>query len=180
MMDDRWEYRIWPDDPAPLAGTMAAMADAELAAESRTDHYLLTGDDRLLAKIRGGERFEVKELIETRGGCERWMLAISEPFPVGAVSLERLLGQARDMPTAKALIEAAASFLTILSVRKNRRLFRLGAAIGEITSVDLGKQTFSTLAIEVPTADECAGLAVKLGFADHDNTDYGSFLRRRS
>lgn len=177
MQDDRWEYRIWPEDAALLSRTMADHADEELAAEFRTDHYLLPADDRINAKIRGGELFEIKELLETRQGAEHWMMVISQTFPVGAKSFEQLLGDARDMPTARALIDAAQESLQVFEVRKHRRRFALGAAEGEIVSIMTGEHTASSLCIEAPDPETCLKLGEELGFAEFDNIGYGTYLR---
>lgn len=177
MDDARWEYRIWPEDTEPYASRISARAGSQPAAEARTDTYLLTADENLLAKIRGGERFEIKELLETRRGCERWMLAVSTPFPVGARHLEQLLGDARDMPTAKALIEAAQETLQIVSVRKDRLLFSIGTTRAEITRVSLSGRSAISVALEAPDADSCARFAEELGLAESENIDYGSMLR---
>lgn len=179
MQDDRWEYRVWLPDAGDLSRRIADAARFELESETRTDHYFLTAEDRLLAKIRGGETFEIKELLETRSGCEHWMMAVSNRFPPGTRSLDRLVGEARDVPAAAALIAAAGQSIAILEVKKARRRFALGAsgAEAEVTAVTHHGRTHHTVAVEVPDFETCAAIVQSLGMDSLENIDYGSFLR---
>ncbi len=180
MQDDRWEVRVFPEeDAASITRAMTEGADGELEAGYRTDIYLLASDERLLPKIRGGELFEIKELIEEKGGCARWMMAVSAPFPVAGETLSAILPSAALMDDAKSLCRAGKEAgLQVIEVRKHRRLFAFGESRAEITDVMAEGRTWRSFGIETPQLEDCRELARSLHLADHENEDYGGFLRR--
>lgn len=176
MRDDRWEYRIWPESGAEKVARITSLLGKELKSEYRSDHYFLTSAENISAKIRGGKLFEVKELLENRSGCEHWRKSVRQQ--VGASrTLDGLLGEAKDTELGRALMMSAIDSIAIIDVRKHRRLFQCGNSEVEATSVMVGGQRLDTLALESPSYEECAEIASKLGFTEHDNTDYGTVLR---
>ncbi|GGY36102.1 hypothetical protein [Parvularcula lutaonensis] len=176
MRDDRWEYRIWPESGAEKVARITSLLGQELKSEYRSDVYFLTPAEHISAKIRGGKLFEVKELLENRGGCERWVKAVEQPVS-GSRTLDGLLGEAKETELGKALLEAAIGSIAIVDVRKHRRLFQCGTSEVEATSVMVAGKRLDTLALESPSYEECSEIASKLGFMEQDNTDYGTVLR---
>ena len=180
MDDERWEHRAWFGGPAEPPARLAREGE-EVGAEYRTDTYLLTDDGDLLAKLRGGARYEVKRRTASCDGLERWVMTSSLQFPLGADDAAPVLpdAPASALADAGALAAYAAtvSTLTVASVRKHRRRYRLGAAEAEITAVQANRVVAETVGIEAAAFADARAAAERLGTIDLPNRDYGAWLR---
>ena len=72
---ERFEYRIWGRAFADLPAPDEVAPSAEV--------YLLTERDGVNAKLRGGA-LEIKRLLGTRDGLQRWLPALRCPLPLPA------------------------------------------------------------------------------------------------
>ena len=177
----RWEFRCWPS-PARAVAVARLVEKAtdweRMAGERRTDIYLLPPDrPTLLPKVRGGERLEVKRLLETRDRLERWDLPFAEPLPLTAEAHERAvdwLGRAfGDQPGGQA--ELARDGWIVVPVVKDRRRWRSETTSVEVTEAD-GRWT---VAFEGSNPGRLLAHVQELGLADLKNRSYRSFLENR-
>jgi hypothetical protein len=175
MQDERWEFRVWTRTEE-AAEKLARLAPEEAGAAYRTDTYLLISDDRLLVKIRSGQRFEVKRLLGTDGSLQHWRMECSLPFPLSGEGLPAAFPERR-YETPPDLFKSLGAETPIVPIRKHRRRYVLDGAEAEVTSVISGQARFDTVGIEAPQQEACRRTADLLGIGDLPNTDYGAFLR---
>lgn len=147
-----------------------------LPEESRTDLYLLPpGRPDLLPKLRGGERFEIKQLLEVREGLERWELSLSDPLPLCRTARERareLLGEALPNGELDPPVLAHLGWIA-LRVDKARRRWRRDRTTVEVTDTSLGL----TVAAEEPDRRTLLGVVRLLDLCDLANEHYGTRLQ---
>ena len=176
MQDDRWEYRIWPDASAGMVESLTNLLGQAVRTEARNDTYFLTLADDVLAKIRGGQHFEVKRRLEEREGCEHWVKEVKQPIGQRG-GFHQMLGDQIEKPAAKAWLESAGNGIAIVEVRKQRQLFSILEADVEATTISIPGKRLDTVALEAPSFELCNQLAEKLGFKEHANQHFGVALR---
>jgi len=180
MQAERWEHRVWFDGPAEPLERLAREGE-EVGAEYRTDTYLLGPDAALLPKLRDNARFEVKRLLETKDGLERWRAETSLPFPVSGANVYRVLPgvPSESLRSPEALLAYAATLegMRVVAVRKHRRRYALDEGEAEITMTQGGSLPAATLGIEAPDHDGAMALVRRLGTDPFPNRSYGTALR---
>jgi len=178
---ERFEYRIWgrafaelpaPDDVAPSA-----------------EVYLLPEQDGVNAKLRGGA-LEIKRLLGTRDGLQRWLPALRCPLPllarVIAQDLCPALGVApppltrRRYDVEALLAEVVPALAGVRAVRlcKRRRQFEVAGARAERTRIGVGEVTLESAAVEHERFARAARAADELQLRRAPNLDYVMALRR--
>ena len=178
---ERFEYRIWgrafaelpaPDDVAPSA-----------------EVYLLPEQDGVNAKLRGGA-LEIKRLLGTRDGLQRWLPALRCPLPllarVIAQDLCPALGVApppltrRRYDVEALLAEVVPALAGVRAVRlcKRRRQFEVAGARAERTWIGVGEVTLESAAVEHERFARAARAADELQLRRAPNLDYVMALRR--
>ncbi|NBC19709.1 MAG: hypothetical protein GVY06_01465 [Alphaproteobacteria bacterium] len=186
----RYEYRAW------FSCVPAAVASLHdhwefTRAERRTDIYLLSPRQPLtLAKLRGGERLEVKRLLRWAGPHQIWAIRRHGPFPLARTDMTRfaeltgikapapnLEGTDAESFLSSVMTLAARDAIEPVAVHKSRLLFTAGDCQAEITRVRSTGFQAITLAIE---ADDrmSADIAVRsLNLTEQPNMAYGEALR---
>ena len=178
---ERFEYRIWgrafaelptPDDVAPSVQV-----------------YLMSEQGGVNAKLRGGA-LEIKRLLGTRDGLQRWLPALRCPLPLPARVIAQdlcpALGVARPSLTRRRYdaeelcAEVVPALAGVRAVRlcKRRRQFEVAGARAERTRVALGEITLESVAIEHERFDRAARAAEQLELQRAPNLDYVAALRR--
>jgi hypothetical protein len=183
-----YEYRAWPEEAETMASTISRSFRPS-QTEQRTDDYLLPVrpcGGSYLPKIRGGQKFEVKECLGTQAGMEIWKRVVSQKFPLDP-GLRGLLASIypgvliprRALETPRRLVQALAPHVFLCRVRKTRQLYRKGPCKAEVTQIE----AFGVPAITV--ALECGRPGPVLEFLDQapdphpPNLNYGDWLRHR-
>lgn len=179
--DPRWEFRIFTPKPGDEAARL--VSELEETGQSHSgDVYLL---DLLPAecnvKIRDGE-LQIKRLVDTADGFERWQPDPALPFPLEPAAFEGLTGE----PTAIALdastfidrIRRPAGSVAVFHVLKTRRHFRGGDILAETAELTVNGARLESIAIESTDLDALRELRETLGLATADNSSYvRAFLR---
>jgi hypothetical protein len=187
--DGRYEYRIWP------RLTHAAISHLHrtwplVAAERRSDIYQLAPQsDRLLVKLRAGQRLEIKRRTRDVGTIQHWTMPVSTEFPLGPRH-RRALAEALDLSGGIA-VETAQSPAHLLSalgaqgsgvvsqtVRKSRLLFESGGCRAEICRVAADGWTGLTIALEAAELPSIALAIEDLRLGTLPNLSYGDMLGR--
>lgn len=180
----RYEYRIWPRLSHPAASILNGRW-RQVAAERRTDVYLLhPASDRVLIKLRGGLRLELKTMLRRVGTVEYWTMPLSSDFPLAPSARRGLagaLGLRGGLPgtsglTPAHLIAALPASVALLSVRKSRLLFRAGACRAEICRVAADDWTGHTVALDAPDVPAMAHALDALALGSLPNRSYGEVL----
>lgn len=189
---DRYEFRSWfRPDGAPRILFDDWTDETGERPERRRDTYLLPrGRPWLLPKIRDGQRFEVKRLVEIDGrGLELWEVIASAAFPLDADALDlaaETFGASRwsegpDGRSADALRTwalGAPDAIATIDVDKVRRRFSRGSLLGERTEAAVvpSGPAVVTIAIESASADRLAAFVSDSGLSTLPNLGYGAFL----
>ena len=177
---ERFEYRIWG---AAFAGLPAPDAVAESA-----EVYLVPERTGVNVKFRRGA-LEIKQLLGTRDGLQRWLPALRCPLPLPAgVIAEELCGalgvSAPPLPRPRyALEEVLAEVVPALAgvqaapLRKRRCAFEVAGARAERTRVSVGAGTLESVAVEAEGFDQAAQATDQLALRRAPNLDYAAALR---
>jgi hypothetical protein len=178
---ERFEYRIW--------GTAFAALPAPDEVASSAEVYLLPEQAGLNVKFRRGT-LEIKRLLGTRDGLQRWLPALRCPLPLpaGLIAAELCpaLGVAappltrRRYELAELLAEVVPALAGVRAVElsKQRRQFEVAGARAERTRVVLGEVTLESLAVEAERFGQAARATEKLALRRGPNLDYVGALRR--
>lgn len=182
--DGRFEYRIWPRQSHPAA-TRLSSHWRQVGAERRADIYMLHRDsERVLIKLRGGTRIEIKQLRFRVGTVEHWTMPLSADFPLTA-SARSMIAEAlvlrRRLPetsglTAAHLLASLGASIVPLPVRKSRLLFRAASCRAEICRVAVDDWTGHTIALEAPDIPTIAVAIDELELGSLPNRSYGEVL----
>jgi len=178
---ERYEYRIWgrafAEPPAP--------DDVALSAEV----YLLPERDGVNAKLRGGA-LEIKRLLGTQGGLQRWLPALRCPLPLPArviaqdlcpalgVAPPSLTRRRYDAEALCAEVVPALAGVRVVRLCKRRRQFEIAGARAERTRIAVGEIALESAAVEHERFDRAARAAEQLELRRAPNLDYVMALRR--
>lgn len=177
---ERFEYRIWG---AAFAGLPAPDALAE-----STEVYLVPARAGVNVKFRRGV-LEIKQLLGTRDGLQRWLPALRCPLPLPAGVIAQELCNALGVsapPLARpqyALEEVLAELVPALAgvkavpLRKRRRAFEVAGARAERTRVSIGAVTLESVAVEAERFDRAVQATNQLALRRAPNLDYAAALR---
>lgn len=184
----RYEFRCWP----ALEHEVVNRLDDHWVPgteEARTDLYLISPRSlSYLAKLRGGERVEVKQLLDTYNGLERWRLALTSDFPLTDVTRHALapcLGFSEPLSAQAALtpdsfkqsLQHSQAAIVLVSVTKQRRLFYRDGCRGEATRVTVDGNRLFTVGIEDADPERARRIVDELGLSAFPNVHYGRRLR---
>jgi len=140
--------------------------------------------NRVLIKLRGGVRLEIKVLQLRIGTVEYWTIPLSSDFPLTAsgrqivaetLGLRHGLSETSGL-TAAHLITALGGSMVLTSVRKSRLLFRSRGCQAEICRVAVDDWTGLTIALEAPDIPTIAGAIDDLDVGRLPNRSYGEAL----
>ena len=178
-----WEYRIWPDD----AGAMAYQLQTTLhfvEEPPRTDTYFMaTARAPAQPKLRGGARFDIKELLAREAGLELWRPVIAAEFPFDDEDRATLARLYPAIPhSLQSLAALRDAFLTEgpeITVDKKRQIAtEPGGLRAEIAAASLGEGARTTLCLEHESAAELARHVDRFGFSNLPNLSYSAWLRQ--
>ncbi len=184
--ETRWEFRCWPCDVSPLW----AQIEREYVRhdeERRTDTYFLSSARKdLMPKLRGGDRFEIKQLMETRDALEKWSLPISVPSPLVKADAERIAVFFKDI-SAERLTGCGGEQLEVLfgsichthRVEKHRALFTLGDLQAELTAARAHGSIAFSVGFECEDAETLHTEHHRLGLSAFENIAYFEALEAR-
>ncbi len=181
----RWEFRCW----GPLQKARRRMFDmgVPVGEDETRDRYLITPDPTSSVKIRDQE-LEVKRLLDTDGGFERWTPVWKTAVPLWPQDLRRLFSeggvQGPSSESASAEVPLGAEAIDVqfehlpgcgwLHACKARQRFEIEGSLGEATEVtfrnrDASYPTTWTVAIEGTDLDALSNQRQLLGIADARN-----------
>ncbi len=187
--EGRYEYRIWPGSGHTAIAVLNG-AWTLSSAERRSDIYLLhASSDRVLVKLRSGDRLEIKRRHPDIGSIQHWSVPLSAKFPLGASDrnwLAEALGLHRNLPDEAG--QSAAHLLSELATRdgrviprtvtKSRLLFRTSGCRAEICRVGVGRWSGKTIALEADDLASVAHAMDHLHLGSLPNRSYGEALLR--
>ena len=191
--ESRLEYRIWPRRWHPAVSVLQS-AWLLVGAERRADIYLVTAlSDRVLVKLRGGSRLEIKRRREGVDALQRWRMELSTGFPLSAPEGEMLgdaLGLAADLSPEAGLsaahlmaeLDSRSGHVLPRTVGKSRLLFEAGGVVrtggcrAEICRVSLGRRTALTVALEGTEPGSMTAATRGLSLDSLPNRSYGEAL----
>jgi len=181
-----YEYRIWPSDILSVIMLMRAHMDTRHVEERIDTYFVGSGNEWLLPKIRGENRFEIKALVGHDEDGEIWRRALSEPFPLRRPTVEKLsclFGPLEDdsktIRTCWGLHHALPAHVTAIPVKKRRFLLGTDDCRGELTEVTVDRKPFVTAAIECDDAETFRDMVSRLALTRWPNRNYGMWLRSR-
>ena len=185
----RFEYRIWPRPGHPAIAMLNAGWPL-VAAERRSDIYLLhAASDRMLVKLRSGDRLEIKRRGADTGTIQHWSMPVSDGFPLSAAARHGAalaLGLPAGLPEVAGLsaahllaaIDAQGGRVIPRTVSKSRLVFRSGGCRAEICRVAVGGWTGRTVAVEAADLPGIAQAVGQLRLGSLPNRCYGEALMR--
>ncbi len=185
----RFEYRIWPRAGHPAIAMLNAGWPL-VAAERRSDIYLLhAASDRMLVKLRAGDRLEIKRREADMGAIQCWSMPVSEGFPLTAAARHGV-ARALDLPAGLpevaglsaahllAAIDAQGGRVIPRTVRKSRLVFRSAGCRAEICRVAVGSWTGRSVALDAADLRRIAQALDHLRLGSLPNRSYGEALMR--
>jgi len=183
----RFEYRVWGTELTAIRQRIDELAESR-QQERVTDLYLLGPNTEVNAKVRDGS-LEVKRLLPTGHGFQRWKPSLRRepPFPVELVEeLLRRLGDGSGTVSDSRLPESLAvsdlikatsnNGLHTIEVVKERQLFTVDGTRAESTRVDCKAGQWWTVAGESTEADDLDRLVRRLGLDGLDNRSMNAHL----
>ena len=187
--EGRYEYRIWPGSGHPAIAVLNG-AWTLSSAERRSDIYLLNpASDRVLVKLRSGDRLEIKRRGRDVGSIQHWSMPLSTEFPLAAsdrnrlaeaLCLRRILPEVAGQSAAHLLSELATRDGRVIprTVTKSRLLFRTSGCRAEICRVGVGRWSGKTIALEAEDLASVAHAMDHLLLGSLPNRSYGDALLR--
>ncbi len=171
MVTPRYELRVWgrlQDVRRRLDALGVHTGDS-----TTTDLYLVGPDTRVNAKLRD-RRLDVKHLIETRAGFQRWTPEWSSDLPLPAPARERLWSELglslpdgrHRAPLDRSALEGAigdAAGAAAIAVDKQRRHFELDGVAAEASAFDIVGVRCWTVVVEDVDIERLERVRVKLG-----------------
>lgn len=179
--DARWEFRLFAPEPGDEAERLASALGESGESRSQDIYLLNLLPAECNVKIRDDE-LEIKRLIDTADGFERWRPDPALPFPLAPAAFEGLTGE----PTAIALdtatfidrIRRPAGSVAVVHVLKTRRHYQRDDILAETAMLTVNGASLASLAIESTDFDALSALRDSLGLAPADNVSYvRAFLR---
>jgi hypothetical protein len=178
-----YEYRMWPEDVTPVRD-FAAQGTSRQKVMSRTDWYILGETPYLLAKIRGGRRFEIKAMIGEAGPAQLWVRTFTSRFPLAPEVRPLMREVCPDAEFTRAMLRSPDAFVSALAghavicaVAKTRRLFKGQDMKAELTRVRALGRTALTVAVEATALEPVNRFLEAFGQHRLPNRDYGAWLR---
>ena len=187
--EGRYEYRIWPGSGHPAIAILNG-AWRLSSAERRSDIYLLhPASDRVLVKLRSGDRLEIKRRGGDVGSIQHWSMPLSTEFPLGAsdrnrlaeaLCLQSILSEEAGQSAAHLLSELVTrdGWVIPRTVTKSRVLFRTSGCRAEVCRVGVGRWSGKTLALEAEDLVSVAHAIDHLHLGSLPNRSYGEALLR--
>lgn len=171
----RFEFRVWdPDDD--VLGALEAIG-RPTGTDTSVDRYLVGPDREVNLKVRD-DRLELKRLIETRDGLQRWRPSWSADLPIDHGDTARLLdelgldagptggsdphGTPLDVEELSALV-ALQPGGHVGTVRKQRQRFELNGLDAEASEVTVEGVAMSCVVVEGTDPSEVARAARSIG-----------------
>lgn len=171
----RFELRVWDPETDVLAALQARGRPA--GADTSLDHYLVGPDRQVNSKVRDGQ-LEVKRLIETQDGLQRWRPAWSAALPIEHGDTARLLDElgltvepagGSDPDLTPLDVEALSDLVAsqpegvVGTVRKRRQRFELDGLDAEASEVTVEGVAMRCVVVEGTDPSEVARAAGVLG-----------------
>lgn len=186
-----YEFRCWPGRPDTILSRLLEL-DAPHTCERRTDIYLLSGlRHRILPKLRGGERLEIKSMEHIEWPLQYWRTVIAADFPLDEKAASLIAAGLRtSAPLSRAACMSPALFIAslsgnspdvaIINVEKTRLLFHLEDFRVELTVARFGVRRWLSVALEGTSRRPMTTAMAFLQIADLPNVHYGDALPRKS
>lgn len=186
-VETQYEHRAWFSS-VPASARLLHRTWRQQSAESRSDIYLLAPHRPLtLAKLRGGQRLEIKRFLRFKGALEEWAVRRCPLFPLGADELERFgrfigaggrgrwLNGRSPAHLLASLIEARAGVEPVI-VSKQRLVFERNGCRAEIARVESERLRAFTMAVEAPSPGKALLAIDELGLGGRPNRSYAGAL----
>lgn len=188
--EGRYEFRCWPATPAKSLGALSRYGQID-ACETRADIYILSRlTHRVLVKLRGGDRLEIKTLDFFEWPLQHWRMALSTPFPLNKEDMglfRHALDLGTDFPGVGgetpahlvASLAEVAPFAPMCTVEKTRALYSLGGCRAEATIARFRGNRHVTIGLEGEDRQAMARTLETLGVSGLSNRHYGDTLAPR-
>lgn len=185
----RYEFRTFAQTFGLVETKMRKIAPCEQIRESSEIYVVSASSIHSNTKIRD-EKMDIKELIETRDGFERWNPRMKGAFPLSARTIREEVFPALgiDSPALIKSYYSLRSFiedlviphasLRAVHVFKRRFAFTINRCIVEIADLLINGAAIQTVGVELE--DTAAILAVKdeLGLGEYENINYLRAIKR--
>jgi hypothetical protein len=185
----RFEFRVWADHLDTVRDRIASLADPYEIRESVETYIVSASAIDANPKIRG-DQLDIKVLIASVEGFERWEPQLKASFPISADVLRneffRLLRQ--PAPTLDeesysfdqfiALIEERADELATVEVVKQRRISTVRGCIAEFAHVSIAGADLQTAAVESTDLEALRDARQLTGLGAYENINYPAAIKR--
>lgn len=185
----RFEFRAWADDLGAVRDRIAALAEPYEIRESVEKYIVSAGATDANPKVRG-DRLDIKVLIASVEGFERWEPQLKASFPISAEVLRgefyRLLRQPvpaldRESYSYEQFLELVAEQvdeLAIVEVVKQRRMSSVNGCITEFAHVSIAGTDLHTAAVESVDIDALREARHLTGLDAYENIAYPTAIKR--
>lgn len=189
MSISRFEFRVWGDDLDDAARRLDQIGRRFDIRKGDETYLLVRGNDTVNPKIRHST-LDVKALVDTVDGFERWTPELEAPFPLTAQwigdELLPTLGIAPPLLDRPAYAER--DFVAhvadphprigVIPVSKQRVMYEAAGCLGEASAVTIAGIETRTVAIESTDLEMLATLRDTLGLDQRENWSYPRAIRR--
>jgi hypothetical protein len=185
----RFEFRTWADDLTPVWDRIASLAEPYEIRESIETYIVSAATSDANPKVRG-DRLDIKVLIASVEGFERWEPQLKASFPISAEVLHnefyRLVKQpvpALDRDSYSydqflQLVSEQADELAIVEVVKQRRLSMVNGCITEFAHVSIAGTDRQTATVESVDLDALREARHLTGLEAYENISYPLAIKR--
>lgn len=186
---DRYEYRAFARNFGIVEQRLRARILEPRLQESRESYIVSATVAAHNVKIRGG-LLDIKSLVGSPHGLERWTPALKTPLPVADADAERKIIAALDTAPPpgglgqydeRSFIEQwvrRQPGLVAAAVFKRRLTGRVGGCLCEMTEVAINGAWCMTACVESVEWREVLAVAAELGVAAYANENYVQAIRR--
>jgi len=187
----RFEYRVFGASLIPEQRRMAALSDpvaAELRRRISHEYYIIPlHENRFNVKIRDS-KLDIKYLLQTVDGFERWQPRIKIGFPLNEKELRReafaaldvdLQTDSRETFSMRQFIDLLKNEadIRVVKVKKMRRAYTVKNVICEFASLHLEKIRTTTISAESNDLVQLKKVINELGISAYKNTNYIKAIR---
>ena len=185
----RYEFRAFAQNFGIVETKMRSFSKCEMIRESSEIYIVSAANNKNNTKIRD-RKMDIKELVETKQGLERWNPRMKGEFPLKTRTIiEKILpafgvgdlNLNRDEYTLKQYLDEIIiphPKLSAVHVFKRRFAFTVNGCITEIAHLLINGAAIQTVAVELEDVDAVLEAIEMLRLKDYENVNYLLAIKR--
>jgi hypothetical protein len=185
----RYEFRTFAQNFGMVETKMRRLSTCEMIRESAEIYIVSATNNENNTKVRDG-KMDIKELVETKQGLERWNPRMKGEFPLKTETIQNDVFPAfqvtdpdfsRDQYTLDQYLKELIlphPQLSAVHVFKQRFAFTVNGCITEIANLLINGAGIATIAVELEDIDAILTAKEMLGLTEYENVNYLVAIKR--